>query len=132
MSPDPDSNTSAEASGRPQGRSGWRRFIHRRAAYPNEYVWFVFVSAMDVFMTSVVLQMGGREVNPIAELVLVIGGLRGMVIFKFAMVLFVVTSCQIIAQRRYATGRLLARAAVAITAVPMVVAFTQLVVAMWM
>lgn len=38
--------------------------------FQNEYVWFVFFSAMDVMLTWVILWRGGREVNPIADRVI--------------------------------------------------------------
>ena len=46
--------------------------------YPNRYVWFVFLSAMDVFMTFIVLQIGGSEANGIANWILERYGLSGM------------------------------------------------------
>ena len=35
--------------------------LFRVARYPQAYVWFIFVSALDLMMTWVVLYFGGRE-----------------------------------------------------------------------
>jgi hypothetical protein len=104
------------------------RFGRGQVLYPNAYVWFVFVSAMDVFMTAIILGFGGAEVNPIADSVLSAWGVTGMVIFKFAIVLLVILLCELIGRLRHRTGRRLAYFAVGITAVPMVLAFAQLLV----
>jgi hypothetical protein len=101
----------------------------RLALYPNEYVWFIFVSAMDLFMTNIVLHFGGEEVNPLARSVLMTAGLRGLVVFKFALVIVVIVCCEIIGRKQARTGRWLARFAVGITALPMVLAFIQLLAA---
>jgi hypothetical protein len=111
----------------PTSPRAWRRALQAR--YPNEYVWFLFVSAMDLIMTSVVLFFGGREANPLANGVLESLGLGGLAVFKFALVGVVIGCCQIIGSQRRRTGLWLARFAVAITAVPMIAAFAQLLVA---
>ena len=38
--------------------------------YPQAYIWFVFLSAMDVCMTVMVLHWGGSEVNVLADAVI--------------------------------------------------------------
>lgn len=95
--------------------------------YPAEYVWFVLVSALDVMLTWVILVLGGREVNAVADSVLTRWGLRGLVAFKFALVLLVILVCEAVGRRKPETGRKLARAAVAITCVPLVWAAVLLV-----
>lgn len=86
--------------------------------YPNLYVWFVLASAIDVFLTFVVLSLGGREVNAIARWVLDEFGVLGMTIFKFAIVVLIILICQTIGRHRKRTGRRLAEWAVAITFIP--------------
>lgn len=86
--------------------------------YPNPYVWFVLASALDVFLTFLVLQLGGREVNKVAAWILDHFGLAGMTVFKFALVTFVILLCQIIGRRNRAAGRRLAEWAVALTFIP--------------
>lgn len=121
-----NAETVAEQASAPASRSALRRFFAQRARYPNEYVWFVFVSAMDIFMTTIVLHFGGREVNPIAQFVLTNFGLRGLAAFKFVLVLIVIAACQIVGGKRYRTGKVLVRGAVIVTAIPMILAFVQL------
>ena len=90
--------------------------------YENHYTWFVLVSALDLMLTWVILHAGGREANAIAAAVLQRWGLEGMVIFKFALVVFVIALCEVIGRRNLAAGRKLASWAVALTCVPLVIA----------
>ena len=90
--------------------------------YENHYTWFVLVSALDVMFTWIVLHAGGREANALAAAVLRRYGLEGMVLFKFALVFFVIVLCEIIGRRNVIAGRRLATAAVALTCVPLVIA----------
>ena len=90
----------------------------REPLYPNVYVWFVFVSFLDVMLTYVVLSLGGREVNHVANWVLQTFGIGGMVLFKFALVAVVILICETVGRRKLTTGRRLAEWAVAITCIP--------------
>ena len=90
--------------------------------YENHYTWFVLVSALDVMFTWIVLHAGGREANALAAAVLRRYGLEGMVLFKFALVFFVIVLCEIIGRRNRDAGRRLATGAVAVTCVPLVIA----------
>ncbi len=103
----------------------------RAARYPQAYVWFIFVSAMDLMMTWVVLYFGGREVNVLADYILDHWALPGMVVYKFALVIFVIFICEIVGQYRPRLGRRLSIFAVVITLVPVVVAFTHLLGAVY-
>ena len=49
--------------------------------YQQAYLWLVLVSAMDIMLTWIVLYVGGKEVNPIAEYVIRSTGLAGMLTF---------------------------------------------------
>ena len=82
------------------------------------YVWTVFMAAMDVMLTWVILSRTGDEVNPLARLVIVEWGMAGACAFKFALVLFAIVACELVGRRRHATGRRLAVACVALNAVP--------------
>jgi hypothetical protein len=88
--------------------------------YQSEYVWLVFVSSLDIMLTWAILRRGGEEVNPVAKIVIEMWGLHGAIAFKFALMLFVIISCEVIGRRRDAAGRKLAIAAVAISAFPVV------------
>ena len=106
-----------------QAVSGWTRPV----AFPEQYTWLVLVSGMDLMLTWLILQLGGREVNPVAEWVLHTAGHGGLVVFKFAVVIFVILVCEFIARRQRRTARELAWVAVIISAAPVVVALAQLV-----
>ncbi|MCB9850696.1 MAG: hypothetical protein H6817_08325 [Phycisphaerales bacterium] len=103
-------------------------FASPQMLFQNNYVWFVLVSALDVMLTWIVLLLDGVEANPIADAVLQYGGLPGMVAFKFALVLLVVVLCEWTGRRNLHTGWKLSEWAVAITTIPVTVAFVQLLV----
>ena len=97
-----------------------------RALYPNAYTWFVFFAALDVMFTTMVLYLGGIEVNGVANLLIESHGVRGMVILKFSAVVLVVAICQWIGLRDRRLGRRVALAGVALNVLPVVVASVQL------
>lgn len=96
--------------------------------YPSVYLFFVIVSAWDLIYTWVILSMGGREVNVIANAVLNAHGYTGMVAFKFTLVVLVVLLCELIGRRNDRTGRRLAIWAAAVTCFPVAFAIAQLLV----
>ena len=83
-------------------------------------MWLIFVSALDVILTRVILFFGGTEVNPVADFILANWGRLGMSIFKFIIVGFVITACEFIARRNIKTSRRLAYASIIISMVPVV------------
>ena len=95
--------------------------------YPTAYKWFVFVSAADIVLTWFILLLGGSEVNVIADAIIASTGLKGILIYKFCLMILVVLSCEVIGRRRPRTGRNLARAAIAISAIPVVLSIAQLI-----
>lgn len=86
--------------------------------YQKAYLWFVFVSALDVMLTWKILQKGGDEVNPIAKEVIELWGFEGAIVFKFAVVVWVVIACELAGRRKPHTGRWLSWTAVAVSALP--------------
>jgi len=80
-------------------------------------------------LTWVVLLLGGLEVNPLAAAVVQHGGLTSLVIFKFCLVIFVVIMCEWITRRNPRAGFKLAEWSVAITAIPVAVAFALIATA---
>lgn len=86
--------------------------------YPILYGWFVFVSSLDIILTWLVLQLGGREVNPVAAAVIAHWDLGGAIAFKFSLMLMVIVLCEVIARQRETTARRLAKWSVAVSAVP--------------
>ncbi|MEZ6244096.1 MAG: DUF5658 family protein [Phycisphaerales bacterium] len=100
----------------------------RGVLYPEHYLWYVLVSALDLIVTHTVLSyLGFEEANTIADRVIDAAGFGGLIAFKFATVLFVVLICEIVGARRPRVGRLLATAAIAISVVPIAIALLQLV-----
>lgn len=84
----------------------------RHVMFPNHYAWFVLASTLDILMTAIVLNLGGIEVNPIADFVIGRFGMHGAMIFKFLMVIFVVCMCEMIGRRNLARGRQVASFAI--------------------
>ena len=94
--------------------------------YQNAYLWFIFVSSLDIILTWVILRKGGVEVNPIAELVIDSWGLPGAIGFKFALMLFVIISCEIVGRTRDALARKLIILGILISSFPVVWSLTLL------
>ena len=86
---------------------------------------FILASALDVFMTYILLrQEGFVESNPIAQYFLNSWGVRGMVYFKFAVVAFVVLLAQVIARWKEETARRLLNFGAAVVAFVVIYSFT--------
>ncbi|MFG0329152.1 MAG: DUF5658 family protein [Phycisphaerales bacterium] len=105
---------------------GWRQPPLR---YQQFYLWLVTVSALDVMFTWIILALGGSELNPVADAVIVHWGLNGMIAFKFALTLLVIVLCEIVGRAKDATGRRLAGVCAAIASIPVVVGMTLLMTA---
>jgi hypothetical protein len=94
--------------------------------FPNGYVWFVFVSALDIMLTWVVLHLGGREANALANAIIYRYGLPGLVVFKFALVVIVVLICEFVGRRKHESARLLLSVGIMVTCMPVVLALALL------
>jgi len=70
----------------------------------------------------------GVEHNTLADWIIQRWAVPGMVAFKFALVILVVCICEVVGRRKRETGRRLAEWAVAISAIPVVVALVQMAV----
>ena len=88
--------------------------------HPNLYLWLIFVSALDVILTRVVLFFGGKEINPVADFVLLHWGRLGMSLFKFLIIGFVIIVCEYIATRSATVSRRLAIVSIVISLVPVI------------
>ncbi|MBB6431554.1 DUF5658 family protein [Algisphaera agarilytica] len=89
--------------------------------FPYAYLALVFVSALDLILTYIILLMGGYEVNPIANAVLQSpADFHGLILYKFVIVVSVVLICEYISRHANHAGRRLAVWAVAISAFPVV------------
>ncbi len=98
--------------------------------FPQVYVWYVFLAALDILFTYLILHPifgdRGAELNLLAAWVIHRAGLPGMVVYKFGLVLFVVTICEFVGRRRPNLGRRLAEWCVAISTIPILVAVVQM------
>ena len=104
----------------------WRMFV-KRLPLEQETVRFIFVSALDVFLTYLLItQDRFHEGNPVARFFLNHWGMRGMIYFKFAMVAFVAVLAQIIARRQPATARKLLNLATVIVICVLIYSLTLL------
>jgi hypothetical protein len=104
-----------------------RLFASPEMRYQSEYVWLIFLSSLDIMLTWAILRRNGEELNPVARLVIEWWGLNGAIAFKFALMLFVIVSCEIIGRRRDQAGRRLAWVAVFLSATPVVYSLGLLV-----
>jgi hypothetical protein len=118
---------SADASGRP----GVFRFRRSPVRYPNSYLWFILLSAMDIMLTYRILARGGTEVNPLAREIIERWNLWGSIAFKFTLAVFVILICEYVGSLRARTGRWLALIAVGISAVPVAYSLSMLAYHFW-
>jgi hypothetical protein len=107
-------------------RGGVRRLLRQPVLYPEAYTWYIFVSSLDLMFTALILAVGGAEVNVVADWIIGRHDLPGLVVFKFLSLLLVVAICEFIGRRRRRTGAALARAAVIISAIPVIIGGLQL------
>lgn len=92
--------------------------LRRAVLFPQSYLWYVFVSSLDLMFTVLILHMGGREENAVAAWIIRAFNVPGLVLFKFAMVALVVCVCEVVGRRRLDLGRRLARWAVVLAGFP--------------
>ena len=103
-----------------------RRLGFRHVLYPSTFLWYVFVSVLDLMFTRVVLSFGGREINAIANHVLQRWDLPGLVLFKFTLVFLVICICEYVGRRRYRTGLYVLQWAVGLTWIPVLLSILLL------
>lgn len=94
--------------------------VPRSVAFPYLYILLVVVSTLDLLLTYVILLLGGFEVNPVANAVLMAGNIQGMVAFKFSIVALVIVICEVVNHHAQPTARRLAIWAVLVSAFPVV------------
>ena len=104
----------------------------RDVLFPKQYVWFVFLSVLDVLATRIAFEYGAIEANPFAAWLMDrfeewgYDPATGLVVLKFTAVPIVLLICEFIGRRKNATGRRLAEWMVALAAIPVVVTFVTL------
>jgi hypothetical protein len=98
----------------------------RPVLFPNGYVWFVFISTLDIMLTWVILHFGGREVNAVADHIIWQYGLPGLVAYKFALVVGVIAICEVVGRRRSGAARFLLGVGITVTCFPVLLALVLL------
>jgi len=94
--------------------------------YPDRYVWYVFVSALDIMLTVTVLaHLGMREANTFAQWSINHFGTWGLIGLKFLSVVLVVIICEYVGRHDARRGGKLAIAAIAISLFPITAALVQ-------
>jgi len=111
------------------GKFHWRALPPMR--YQSAYLWFVFVSSLDIMLTWAILQRDGTEVNPIAALVIDLWGLPGAIGFKFSLMTFVIIACEWIGRKRDQLARRLIVAATLVSAMPVAWSIALLLMHAW-
>ncbi|MEM6552372.1 MAG: DUF5658 family protein [Planctomycetota bacterium] len=84
------------------------------------YIWVIVGATLDVLLTGIILAMGGREINPVANAVLKAHGFTGMVVFKYIAVFVVLVGCEFVTRHNARSGRRLCALLVAIHFAPVV------------
>jgi len=105
----------------------------KRLPLESEISLYILVSALDVFMTCIVMSHqaadGGHfyESNPVANYFFLKWGMPGMVFFKFAIVSIVVSIIQLIASQQLVTARRICSFAIVISCVVVLYSLSLLV-----
>jgi uncharacterized membrane protein len=98
----------------------------RPVLYPDQYAWYIFASALDIMVTiTVLVHLGAREVNMLAQRSIELFGTWGLIGLKFLSVILVVGICEFVGRRRPRAGKRLATAAILISLVPVFSAIIQ-------
>lgn len=97
--------------------------------FQNLYIAFVTLSLIDVALTWGILCMSpdGRELNPLADAMILKYDLAGLIFYKYALTVWNVMMIETVGRRRFRTGYRLAQVAVAIAAFPIVFAVWQMI-----
>ncbi len=113
----------------PNAREATRGLASRPVRYPDHYLWYILAASLDLMLTNALINFHGfEEANALAARIIDLSGFAGLIAFKFATVALVVVICEFVGGHRHSTGRKLAGAAIAISALPVVLGLLQLVV----
>lgn len=101
--------------------------LHAPILYPKTYALFLTVAALDVLCTWLVLSLGGREVNYLANLFLQQWDVHGLLVLKFAVCAMVLFICEFVGRRKPSTAVRLVSAAIVLNIFPVVVGASQVI-----
>lgn len=88
--------------------------------------WLFLAAALDIAVTTVILHLGGTEVNRVAAWALAHLGELGLVLVKVVSLAVVLAACHLIARHSQPLARHILRGAIAVTCVPVVYGLGQL------
>ena len=98
----------------------------RPVLYPNQYVWYVFATSLDIMVTVFVLShLGMREANTFAQWSIAQFGTWGLIGLKFITVVLVVAICEFVGRRNHLAGRRLACWSILASLLPVIAALVQ-------
>lgn len=101
--------------------------LWKRAMYPDHYAWYILASSLDVMVTYFIIwRLGGREVNAVANHLLEMFGHWGLILLKFSSIIVVVAICEWLGRLNVSRGRMLATAAIIISAFPVGAGLVQI------
>lgn len=92
-----------------------------RLMFRPVYQWFYLLAALDVLFTSIILHLGGTELNALACWLFREHGALGLLVLKTVCATVVVVICEIVGRRQIRLGRLVALLAVGANTVPVTV-----------
>ena len=116
----------------PDDSRSLRAFLRQGAIHQDLCVWFVFLSALDVMLTWIVLHWGGSEINTLANWIIDRWDIWGLVAFKFGVVALVICMIHVITRLSTSAARHLAEWAVALATIPVVLSLVQLAYRGWL
>ena len=96
----------------------WEPAPAARWMYPRHYPWILAMGMLDVMFTWLILALGGRELNIVADAVITHGGLVGVMALKLGAIGVVVGVCEFVGRQRELLGRRVAALAVGLNTVP--------------
>jgi len=79
--------------------------LRRKLVLEEETAVFILVNFADVVLTAISFYYGGAEVNPLADSIIDRFGLQGLAFYKFALVTFVILTCQYVYRTHPKTAR---------------------------
>ncbi|MEM1108863.1 MAG: DUF5658 family protein [Planctomycetota bacterium] len=95
-------------------------FTVREMRFPWLYAGIIVAGTLDIILTAIILALGGKEANPLANAVLQTHGFEGMILFKYLVVGLVILACEFIADRNRRKALSLAVILVVIHSFPVV------------
>ncbi len=101
-------------------------FFRRAVLYPQYYTWYVFLSALDVLFTWLILSHGGQELNALADWIIDRYNIAGIAVYKFGLVVSVLLICEVVGRRCNDRGRTLARWVLILASFPVIVGAAHL------